>query len=81
MRFELTTSTLARWRSTTELRPRCETRARFLHALPRRASENLHQNFGAAGTIGKCDVPRRRSDARGGGFPALNGLLETGFRQ
>ena len=57
MRFELTTSTLARWRSTTELRPRRETRARFLHALPRRASENLHQNFGAAGTIVRQEPP------------------------
>jgi hypothetical protein len=51
MRFELTTSTLARWRSTTELRPRRETRARFLHARSPRASENLHQFFDVGGTI------------------------------
>ena len=34
MRFELTTSTLARWRSTTELRPRRKTRGGFLHLRP-----------------------------------------------
>ena len=47
MRFELTTSTLARWRSTTELRPRCETRGGFLHGRNPRASENLHENVGS----------------------------------
>ena len=45
MRFELTTSTLARWRSTTELRPRRETRARFLHGQAARARENWKEFF------------------------------------
>ena len=34
MRFELTTSTLARWRSTTELRPRQTTREALFYMSP-----------------------------------------------
>ncbi len=47
MRFELTTSTLARWRSTTELRPRRFVRGPFLHGAGPGASKNrkIFRNF------------------------------------
>jgi hypothetical protein len=51
MRFELTTSTLARWRSTTELRPRRETRAGFLHVWPEGAS-HFQENFFVSISVG-----------------------------
>ena len=67
MRFELTTSTLARWRSTTELRPRCETRGGFLHGRMGRASENLHENGGSrirVSTPGKKPTADERDGRR-----------------
>ncbi|MFM2297790.1 MAG: hypothetical protein RL117_1497 [Verrucomicrobiota bacterium] len=47
MRFELTTSTLARWRSTTELRPLsryAKLRAQRIRISRIRASENVKKN-------------------------------------
>jgi hypothetical protein len=58
MRFELTTSTLARWRSTTELRPRCLTR-RGLSTWEPKSSKLKFTNFPCSFSQPSVSLPAR----------------------
>ena len=61
MRFELTTSTLARWRSTTELRPRRETRRGLSTWAPMTGKPNF-ANFPCSFFRLRVSFPARMSD-------------------